>query len=60
MHKLREMVYLNLALNNITKIENLASCECLQKLDLTVNFVDVDNLQASVGNLKHNMELKEL
>ena len=37
-----------MAINNITKIENLEGCESLQKLDLTVNFVqhalDVESL----------------
>ena len=31
-----------MALNNLTVIEGLASCEFLSKLDLTVNFIDVD------------------
>ncbi|KNE63081.1 hypothetical protein AMAG_08247 [Allomyces macrogynus ATCC 38327] len=39
-NKLKELDYLNLALNNITKIENLEGCESLRKLDLTVNFID--------------------
>ncbi|ORZ33066.1 hypothetical protein BCR44DRAFT_1515027 [Catenaria anguillulae PL171] len=37
---LKDLEYLNLALNNISKIENLGSCESLRKLDLTVNFID--------------------
>ncbi|KAI9220830.1 hypothetical protein BC828DRAFT_415354 [Blastocladiella britannica] len=38
--KLKDLEYLNLALNNIVVIENLQTCEMLRKLDLTVNFVD--------------------
>ena len=46
-----------MALNNITKIENLSKCEFLTKLDLTVNFID-DLL--CVENLKENIHLTEL
>jgi protein TilB len=42
LNKLKELEYLNLALNNISKIENLEGCESLRKLDLTVNFIDVE------------------
>lgn len=41
LNKLKELEYLNLALNNILKIEGIEGCESLQKLDLTVNFVDM-------------------
>ncbi|CAB3230844.1 unnamed protein product [Arctia plantaginis] len=48
LNKLKHLVYLNLALNNIEIIENLERCESLQKLDLTLNFigeiVSVENL----------------
>lgn len=37
--KLWELEYLNLALNNIETIEGLESCDNLQKLDLTCNFI---------------------
>ena len=39
--KLKDLEYLNLALNNIQKIEGIEGCETLKKLDLTVNFIDV-------------------
>ncbi|KAH7821942.1 putative Leucine-rich repeat containing protein [Monocercomonoides exilis] len=39
LHKLKNLEYLNLALNLITRVENLERCESLQKLDLTCNFV---------------------
>ncbi len=48
----KDLEYLNLALNNITKIENLRCCEFLKKLDLTVNFIDLENFEESVENLK--------
>ena len=49
--KLKKLEYLNLALNNITVIENLQGCESLTKLDLTVNFVgDVISIESLQGN----------
>ncbi len=57
LHKLKELRYLNLALNNIKRIENLQRCESLEKLDLTVNFIE--NL-LDVESLKENIFLKEL
>lgn len=35
----QELEYLNAAVNNIVKIENLQRCESLKRLDLTVNFI---------------------
>ncbi len=55
--RLKNLNYLNLALNNIERIENLEGCEFLSKLDLTVNFIgDLE----SVENLVENYKLKEL
>lgn len=59
MKRLKDLVYINLALNNITRIEGLQSCEKLKKLDLTVNFIDVHQLQ-SINNLKELEHLREL
>jgi protein TilB len=57
LNKLKKLEYLNLAINNIEKIENLNGCESLQKLDLTLNFIgDL----TSVENLKCNIHLDEL
>lgn len=56
----RALEYLNLALNNLTIIEGLASCEFLNKLDLTLNFVSLDNLQQSLDNLSQLGQLKDL
>lgn len=57
---LKDLVYLNLALNNITKIEGLSNCEFLSKLDLTVNFIDFDTLKESIEHLQSRTNLKEL
>lgn len=54
---LRELEYLNLALNNISIIEGLEECEKLNKLDLTCNFV-VDLV--TVSSLQANPLLKEM
>jgi protein TilB len=98
LHHLKQLQYLNLALNNVTKIEGLrcvsqsvlnegfvsattfvlpphyrpytavhatllarrSSCEFLNKLDLTVNFIDVDTLEESVDHLAGLLHLREL
>jgi protein TilB len=52
--------YLNLALNNITSIEGLSGMECLKKLDLTLNFIPVQNLESSVDDLMGCPMLEEL
>jgi protein TilB len=77
LHHLKDLQYLNLALNNISKIEGLGSvvmiilhqivvrrdgqgltarchrsCEFLNKLDLTVNFIDFDTLEESIRHLQ--------
>lgn len=57
---LKELEYLNLALNNVFKIEGLQNCEFLKKLDLTVNFIDVDELEASINHLVPLDRLKDL
>ena len=55
--RLKRLVYLNLALNNIERIENLEGCEALQKLDLTLNFIwKLSDIQL----LKRNCNLREL
>merc|ERR1712166_78921 len=55
--RLRELIYLNLCLNNVKKIHGLDQCEALEKLDLTCNFV-ADPLE--MENLQANKRLKEL
>jgi len=55
--RLKDLNYLNMALNNVTRVEGLAGCEMLEKLDLTVNFVgDL----TSVASLAVNRNLKSL
>lgn len=60
LYHMKDLTYLNLALNNITKIEGLQNCEFLRKLDLTVNFIDFDTLAESMENLKSRLNLEEL
>lgn len=54
------MQYLNLAVNNIKTIENLEGCESLKKLDLTANFVGIEDLEESLYNLKKCESIEEL
>lgn len=55
--RLKELNYLNMALNNVTRVEGLTGCEMLEKLDLTVNFVgDL----TSVESLAVNRNLRSL
>ena len=49
-----------MALNNLTMIEGLRSCEFLKKLDLTVNFISVENLERSVHELTFNKRLEDI
>jgi len=58
-HRLKELEYLNMAVNNVQKIQNLQRCESLNKLDLTVNFIDKAGL-LSVESLQCNEFLKDL
>eukprot|EP00520_Triparma_pacifica_P009918 CAMPEP_0118644520 /NCGR_PEP_ID=MMETSP0785-20121206/6992_1 /TAXON_ID=91992 /ORGANISM="Bolidomonas pacifica, Strain CCMP 1866" /LENGTH=411 /DNA_ID=CAMNT_0006536303 /DNA_START=423 /DNA_END=1655 /DNA_ORIENTATION=+ len=60
LHHLKSLEYLNLALNNIRKVEGLGRCEFLNKLDLTINFIDVDDLEESIDNLVDRVHLKDL
>jgi protein TilB len=57
LYKLKKLEYLNLAINNIERIENLEQLEFLQKLDLTLNFV---GQLTSVESLRANRHLEEL
>ena len=49
--KLKELEYLNLAVNNVAKIEGIRGCESLKKLDLTLNFIDIEDFAESIDNL---------
>lgn len=44
----------------MTQVEGLQSCEFLNKLDLTVNFVDIDELESSVTAMEGNQHLGDL
>ena len=57
LNKLKMLEYLNLALNNIERIENLEGCESLNKLDLTLNFIGEIT---SVQSLSNNIHLTTL
>ncbi|XP_067010889.2 dynein axonemal assembly factor 11-like [Anabrus simplex] len=57
LRRLKCLVYLNLALNNIETVEGLERLESLKKLDLSINFIG-DLL--SITKLKCNTELEEL
>ena len=50
--KLKELEYLNLALNNIEVVEGLEGSESLNKLDLTCNFVGLKNFYQSCLSLR--------
>lgn len=56
---MQELQYLNVALNNISKFQNLQRCESLQKLDVTLNFISKAGL-LSVHTLQHNLHLRDL
>jgi len=58
--KLKELEYINLAVNNIEIIEGIRGCECLQKIDLTLNFVDIEDFEESVDNLAELPDIREL
>jgi protein TilB len=60
LNKLKELEYINLAVNNVSKIEGIRHCESLMKIDLTLNFLDVEDLEESVDNLMECEELQEL
>jgi len=60
LYHLKDLQYLNLALNNIQRIEGLQSCEFLSKLDMSVNFIDVDTLEESMEHLQDRHLLKDL
>jgi protein TilB len=57
--RLRELKYLNMAVNNVTLVEGLDNCEFLEKIDFTVNFLDVEGL-LSFETLSQLAHLKEV
>ncbi|XP_024533033.1 protein tilB homolog isoform X2 [Selaginella moellendorffii] len=59
LHRLKQLQYLNVAVNNILKVEGLEQCEFLEKLDMTLNFVGKKELP-SVAALRANIHLRDL
>ena len=51
---------MNLAVNNLKKIEGIKFCESLYKIDLTLNFVTLETLEESMEELQYLDELKEI
>ena len=60
LNKLQELEYLNLAVNSVSKIEGTKRCESLNKLDLTLNFIDLEDLKESCENLEWNCLLTDM
>lgn len=58
--KLKELEYINLAVNSVQLIEGVRGCECLQKLDLTLNFIDIEDFEESIDNLAELQDFREL
>lgn len=58
--KLKEVEYINLAVNSVSKIEGVQRCESLNKLDLTLNFIDAEDLKESLENLEYCPNFTEM
>jgi protein TilB len=58
--KLKEVEYINLAVNSVSKIEGVQRCESLNKLDLTLNFIDAEDLKDSLENLEYCPNFTEM
>ena len=56
----KSLEYLNLALNNIKVVEGIQHLEFLNKLDLTLNFIDYERLKESLECMASLRSLKEL
>ena len=59
-NKLKELEYINLAVNSVGLIEGVRGCESLMKIDLTLNFVDIEDFEESIDNLAELNDLREL
>ena len=60
LNKLKQLEYVNLAVNSISLIEGVRGCESLQKIDLTLNFVDIEDFGESVDNLAELPDIREV
>jgi protein TilB len=58
-NKFKELEYLNLAVNSVSKIEGLRRCESLRKLDMTLNFLEIYDLKESMEELEWNPVFSE-
>ena len=58
--KLKELEYLNLAVNSVKTIEGIRRCESLNKLDMTLNFIDVEDIEQSVDEMEYCERLEDL
>lgn len=58
LYRLKELNYLNMAMNCVEVIDDITSCEYLAKLDLTLNFVRViSNFNQNMGECAHLRDL---
>ena len=57
--KLKELNYLNLALNNLPD-RKFGVLQSLKKLDMTANFIDLEDYELSMKNLKEVSSMREL
>ena len=60
MRSFKSLGYLNLALNNLDRINSIDHLEFLNKLDLTLNFIDLDTLEETMDCLSQLRSLREL
>lgn len=60
LNKLKELEYVNFAVNCVSLIEGIRGCESLQKLDFTLNFIDIEDLEESMDNLAELPDFREL
>ena len=58
--KLKELEYLNMAVNSVDKIAGIRRCESLNKLDITLNFVDLEDLEESCDEMLYCENLRDL
>lgn len=55
--RLKNLEYLNLALNLVERVENLEGCESLRKLDFTLNFIGDLTSVKTMRSLSHLEQL---
>lgn len=55
----QDLRYLNVAMNRISRCENLQGCESLEKLDMTLNKIGIAELP-SLSALRANLALRRL